>query len=165
MFKAPSPRTWSTPLTIGSFILMSTTGLLMFFEWDLGLTTVVHQWFSWFFLIGAGGHIAANIRPFKTHLRSGWGKGSVVAFMLILAASSFSWGFITGPRLERPIEEALVDAPLFALANTIRIDPDALLLRLKAHGINAAAQQSIRELSAKHGAGENGLLAIVFLPE
>jgi hypothetical protein len=27
-------RTWSTPLTIGPFFLMSATGVLMFFEWE-----------------------------------------------------------------------------------------------------------------------------------
>ncbi|SON53664.1 hypothetical protein HDIA_0123 [Hartmannibacter diazotrophicus] len=165
MAKSLSLRTWSTPLTIGSFVLMSITGVLMFFEWNPGLVTVVHQWFSWFFLLGAGGHIAVNIRPFKAHLRSTWGKSSVTMFALILVASFFSWGLITGPQLEQPIEEALIDAPLFALANTIRTDPDALLLRLKARGIPATSQQSIRELSTAHSVGENELLGLVFLPE
>jgi hypothetical protein len=59
----------------------------------------------------------------------------------------------------------LIDAPLFALASTIRTDPDALLLRLKARGIPATRQQSIRELSTAHSVGENELLGIVFLPE
>lgn len=165
MLKAVSLRTWSTPLTIGSFILMSVTGVLMFFEWDIGLTTVVHQWFSWLFLVGCGGHIAANFRPFKNHLRSSWGKVSVTAFTLALAASLFSWGLITGPQLKRPIEEALVDAPLFALANTMRIAPDDLLTKLNMHGIAATDRQSIRDLAISSGADENYLLALVFLPE
>jgi hypothetical protein len=85
-------RTWATTLTIGSFILMSATGVLMFFEWNPGPTTVVHQWFSWFFLVGAGGHIAANLRPFKNHLKSRWGKASVAVFTAVFAASLFCWG-------------------------------------------------------------------------
>ena len=40
----PRPiKTWATPLTLGSFVLMGGTGVLMFFEQDAGLTTVVHQ--------------------------------------------------------------------------------------------------------------------------
>ena len=77
MFTQMSLRRWSTPLTMGSFVLMSGTGMLMFFEWNPGLTTVVHQWFSWFFLVGAAGHVAVNIRPLKTHFKSRWGKTSV----------------------------------------------------------------------------------------
>jgi hypothetical protein len=36
-------RTWATPLTMGAFLLMSTTGVLMFFKRNPGLITVVHE--------------------------------------------------------------------------------------------------------------------------
>ena len=165
MPKVISLRTWSTPLTIGAFILMSVTGVLMFFGWNVGLTTVVHQWFSWFFLIGVGGHITANIRPFQNHLRSSWGRACIAAFTLVLAVSFFSWGLITGPQLERPIEQALVDAPLSALAGVSHVAPDALLSKLKAHGITATGEQSVHDLARQHGVRMNRLLAIIFLPD
>jgi hypothetical protein len=41
--------------------------------------------------------------------------------------------------------------------------PDTLLLKLKAHGIDATSEQSVRDLSAKYRVDENRLLAIVFL--
>ena len=158
-------RIWATPMTIGAFFLMSATGVLMFFEWERGLTTVAHQWFSWLFLFGVGGHIAVNVRPFKIHLKSRWGKTTLAAFTVVWVASFFSWGIITGPQLERPIEQALVDAPLSALASVTKTDPDALMRRLKAHGIDAIGQQSIRDLSGEYGVGEDRLLGLVFLPE
>jgi hypothetical protein len=130
-------RTWATPLTIGAFFLMSATGVLMFFEWERGLTAVVHQWFSWLFLAGAGGHIAANVRPFKNHLKSRWGKASVAVFVVVLSA----------------------------LASVTHTAPDALVRRLKAHGFIATSQQSVHDLSGQYGVSEHGLLAIVFLPE
>ena len=156
-------RTWATPLTIGAFALMAGTGVVMFFEWNPGLTTVVHEWFSWIFLIGACGHIVANFRPLKNHLKSRWGKAGITLFLCVLAASFFSWGKITGPQLKRPIEQALVDAPLWALAGTTHTEPDALVARLKAQGIAASTGQTIGELSRTNGVGENRLLAIVFL--
>lgn len=157
-------RTWATPLTIGAFVLMAGTGVAMFFEWNDGLTTVVHQWLSWLFLIGVGGHIALNFRPLKNHLKSRRGQASVALFACVLAASFFSWGRITGPQLKGPIERALVDAPLWALAGATHTEPQALLARLKAQGITASSEQSIGELSRHHGVGENRLLAVVFLP-
>jgi len=170
---APKPRApanlhlrrWATPLTIGSFVLMTGTGIPMFFDLDTGLITVVHQWFSWTFLLGAGVHIAVNFRPFKLHLKSRWGMTSIAVFTVVLAASVFSWGLITGPQLERPIEEALVDAPLAALAASVRLGPETLLERLKARGFVATGEQSIRDIVATYDVDENILLALVFLPE
>lgn len=158
-------RTWATPVTIGAFFLTSATGVLMFFELERGLMTVAHQWLSWLLLAGVGGHIAVNIRPFKKHLKSRWGEASVAAFVVVLAASFFSWGLVTGPQLLRPVEQALVDAPMSALASLTRTSPDALLSRLKAHGIIATGRQSVRDLSGEHGISEHRLLAIVFLAE
>lgn len=107
-------------------MLMAGTGVAMLFEWNDGLTTVVHQWFSWLFLAGAGGLIALNFRP---------------------------------------IEQALVDAPLWALAGTTHTSPQVLVARLKAQSIAANSQQSMRELSSSSGVGENRLPAVVFLPQ
>ncbi len=156
-------RTWATPLTIGSFLLISATGILMFFEMERGLMTVVHQWFSWFFILGAAGHIAVNVRPLKNHLKSRWGKASVFVFAAILALSVSSWGTITGPQIKRPIEQALIEAPLSALANVTRTPPEHVVERLAAQGISAEGGQSIVELAAASGVDENRLLAIVFM--
>lgn len=160
-----SLRAWATPLTIGSFLLMAATGVLMFFELEPGLTTVVHQWFSWLFLLGATAHIAINIRPFKNHLKSRWGQASIAAFTVILALSLTSWGLVTGPALKRPIERALVDAPISALASVTHTELDVLLGRLQAQGISATGTQSLQDVVEAHGIDENDLLGIIFLPE
>jgi hypothetical protein len=163
MAKAFAVRSWATPLTIGSFLLMGGTGVLMFFELDSGLTAVVHQWFSWLFLIGATGHLVANVRPLGRHLASRVGRLSVGALGAILIASCFSWGLVTGPQLKRPIEQALVDAPLSALASVTNTSLDVLTQRLEAHGVAASGAESVHDLSGTSGVNENRLLAIVFL--
>ena len=165
MTKTISPRNWATPLVMGLFLLMSVSGVLMFFHWDTGLTAGAHQWCSWLFLLGAGGHIAANFRPFKNHLNFRWGRVSIAAFATVLAASVFSWGLVTGSQLERPIVQALVDAPLSSLTGVTHTEPDALLGKLKAHGIAATPEQSIHELTITYRVGVDRLLALVFLPE
>lgn len=155
-------RTWATPLTIGSFLLMAGTGVMMFFEWERGLMTVAHQWFSWFFVIGAIGHIIANIRPFNAHLKARWGRYSIAVFTIVLAASVFSWGQITGPQLERPIEQALVYAPLSALADVTGQSQADLIAKFRRQGIEAEADQSVADLARLHDIDENRALAIIF---
>lgn len=81
-------------------------------------------------------------------------------FALVFLASFSSWGLITGPQLKRPIEEALVVAPLSALAAITRSPPQTLLARFAAHGIAARASQSLHELAAQTQVDENELLAI-----
>ena len=159
-------RLWMTPLCIGSLILMSATGVLMFFELEsLGLITVVHQWFSLLFLIAIAGHIYVNFFPFKRHLKTPMGKVNVLIFTTIFVISLFSWGMITGPQLERPIEHALVNAPLSALARIAQINTNTLMQRLKTRGFLAIGKQSIHDVAVRYEVDENQLLAIVFLPE
>ena len=155
-------RSWATPLTIGSFLLMAGTGVMMFFEWERGLMTVVHQWFSWFFVIGAIGHIVANIKPFQSHLKARWGRYSIAVFATVLVASVFSWGQITGPQLERPIEQALIYAPLSALADVTGQSYAELIAKLREKGIEAEANQSVADLARLHDIDENRALAIIF---
>jgi hypothetical protein len=163
MAKTFSLRSWATPLTMGSFLLMGGTGVLMFFELDGGLTAVVHQWFSWLFLAGAASHVAANVRPFGKHLGARNGQVSVAVLAAVLVASYFSWGLVTGPQLKRPIERALVDAPLSALADVTRTPPEVLLQRLAAQGMVASGAESVRELSDKCGVDENRVLGTIFV--
>jgi hypothetical protein len=162
MAKALTTRSWATPLTIAGFALMSGTGLLMFFDYDEGITGVVHQWMSWAFLIGAGGHVVANWRPLTNHLRSAWGRFIAIALSAVFAASCFSWGMVTGPQLERPIALSLVDAPLSALAGVRRMSPDDLIARLASRGVLATPDDTVRELALRHHIGVNRLLGIVF---
>ena len=165
IFKNPSLRNWATPLTISTLIVMSVTGILMFFEQEsFGLITVVHQWISLIFILGITGHIFANIRPFKSHIKTSLGKVSILAFTLILLASFYSWGLITGPQLERPIEHALVEAPLSALALVIKTEPGRLIQKLRNHGISESTELSIHDLVILHGIDENEVLGIIFLP-
>ena len=45
-------RQWATPITAGAALLLSVTGVLMFFHADTGLNKTAHEWLSWLFLAG-----------------------------------------------------------------------------------------------------------------
>ncbi len=158
-------RVWATPLTIAAFFLMAATGVLMFFGWRRGLTSEVHEWFSWLFLAGAFGHIVANIRPFTSHLKSRWGRISIAASVVLLTVCVLPFGIRTGHQLRGLVEQSVRDAPLSTLASLANLAPDDLQNRLKAHGISATMQQSVRQLSDQNRYDENRLLAIVFMNE
>lgn len=160
----PLLRGWATPLTIGSFVLMTATGILMFFDIVPGYIVFAHEWFSWIFVAACAAHIAVNLRPFRNHLRTHRGRVLVILFSAATALSAFSWGRITLPQLKWPIAEALVDAPLAALAQVKRTDPAALLDRLERHGFPASPEDSLTQLAGRHHTDPAHLLGIVFLP-
>jgi hypothetical protein len=61
-------RSWVTPITIGSFLLIGVTGLLMFFKARGGLIVVAHEWLSLIFAIAACLHIGLNWSAIRTYL-------------------------------------------------------------------------------------------------
>ena len=93
------------------------------------------------------------------------GRGALGLFSVILLMSWFSWGMITGPQLERPIEQALVDAPVSMLTRVSQVPPSTVTARLNALGIDATSEQSLRELARRHHQEANRLLGLVFLAD
>ena len=65
-------REWATPLTIGTFLIMATTGILMFFHLDRGLNKEAHEWLGWAMVAGVGTHVVANLSSFKRYLGKAW---------------------------------------------------------------------------------------------
>lgn len=85
-------RNWATPLTAGAFIVLSVTGVLMFFHLDRGLNHDAHEWIGWALLIGAAAHIYSNFLAFKKHLSGRFGKVLVGCSIFILGLSFISPG-------------------------------------------------------------------------
>lgn len=158
-----SLRTWATPATIGAFVLMAGTGVLMFFGWRGGLTEEAHEWLSWLFLAGVVAHLVVNWRPLTLHLKSRWGRRSLAAGLVLLAIAVFPSGLRTDHQLPRLVEHALVESPLSTLASLAKVDPGELENRLKARGVTATLEQSIRQISQQNDANERRLLSIVFM--
>ena len=157
-------RNWATPLTIGTFIVMAITGILMFFHVDRGINSGVHEWVAWLFLMGVAGHVTANFRPFKSHLKSGWGRTSVGVFIVVVAASFFTWGVRSGGQLLGAIRDGLVNTPLSTLDAIAHDEPEALQRRLMTHGILARKDQTIHDLTGDNPSKQLQLLEVVFLP-
>ena len=72
-------REIATPLTIGIFLIMSVTGILMFFHWDTGFNKLAHEWLGWLMVVAVVLHILANMTAFKRHFSQGKGKWIVLA--------------------------------------------------------------------------------------
>ena len=157
-------RTWITPLVIGSFVLISVTGGLMFFHLDSGLNKLVHEWFSWLFVAGGALHLALHHASFKKYLAARTGRWVMAGGVLLLGASFIPLGGAGGakPPFVAPMQ-AMAVAPLPVLAQVARIDLPELQARLGRQGLQVQdPAQSIRDLvGADLGAQMRTLSAVM----
>jgi hypothetical protein len=80
-------RSWVTPITLGSFLLIGVTGLLMFFKVRSSLIVVAHEWLSPIFLVGSCVHTVLNWSAVRAHLSRVRGLVIVGLFAVLLVLS------------------------------------------------------------------------------
>lgn len=95
----PVSRDWATPLTIGVFLLMAATGLLMFFHLDTGLQKILHEWLGWGLVAVVAAHALANWRGFVRYFKPSVSRRApaVIGLCALLLAATF---------VVRPAQEA-----------------------------------------------------------
>ena len=123
-----------TPLTIGAFVLMATTGVLMFFHKDTGVNKLAHQWLSWLFLTAVVLHVAVNWLAFKRYFLSPKGLAVIGVMLAVLGASFYPWQGIKPEPPARAVMKALGKTPLSELAPIAHATPDELVAKLRARG-------------------------------
>lgn len=143
-------REWATPLTAGAFLLVATTGLLMFFELDSGLNKEAHEWLSWALLGGVMLHVVSNFAAFKRHLAGRRGQALVGVFAVVLALSFIPLEEEEGEKPFMAPVRALAGTPITTLAQVANTTPDEVMQRLQKAGLKpTAVTQSVSDLTGK----------------
>jgi len=140
-------RPWITPLVIGSFLLLSVTGVLMFFHLDTGVNKTAHQWLSWAMVGGVALHVALNFPAFKRYFSQRAARW-VIAFFVILLALSFVplKGAKKAPGYASSVR-ALAQTPITTLAQVADTSPEEMRNRLEDAGLSPTSNnQSISDL-------------------
>lgn len=158
-------RSWVTPITAGSFLLVGVTGILIFFHFDSGANKFVHEWLSWVLLGGALLHTTANFAGFKAHLRSRRGLALVGVFVVVLALSFIPLGGGKGePPYMAPVR-ALGESSMTTLAQVAQVSPAQLRDRLGKAGVQVNSdQQTLAELVGPDVRQQMNVLGRVFKP-
>lgn len=146
-------REWATPLTIGAFLISALTGVLMFFHLDSGLNKNAHEWLGWLLVLGAGSHVVVNWPAFKRYFGKPAGRVLIGLCAAVTVAS-----FVRPPASKgkggggNRATDALVAAPLSALAPIVGQPPEELLRRLRARGATVVdASQSLTAIAQASG--------------
>jgi len=137
-------REWATPLTIGVFVLMGATGLLMFFHWDNSLQKTLHEWVGWLMVSAVVVHALANWLGFKRYFKPGLALWIMALFALVLAGSFVPWpgGAKKGPSTPGLAIQAVSGAPIRLLAPLYGKTPEQARQALTQAGITLADDEA-----------------------
>lgn len=140
-------REWATPLTIGSFLVIAVTGVLMFFHLDTGLNKLAHEWLAWAMIAAVGLHAAAHFRSFSRYFTRPRALAVIGVSLVILAAS-----FLTPPgKSAKPPHvlavNALLDAPIERVAGIAGRELQTVLTDLRAADFSASADSNLRAVA------------------
>jgi Domain of unknown function (DUF4405) len=137
-------REWATSATIGVFLLMAITGVLMFFHLASGLQKTVHEWAGWVMVAAVVAHVVVNWMAFKRYLVP---RGKTPAIVGVFATVLLVSFFVKLPGGGQPSTPglaiaALSKAPLPALAAVYGKSPEQARSELAAAGIVLAGDDA-----------------------
>jgi hypothetical protein len=81
-------RKWTTPLLAGTSVLVSVTGIHMFFHAASDLARWAHLWLGWAMVAAAIVHVVVNGRGLGVALRPTLAKAAVAAFLVLTVVAS-----------------------------------------------------------------------------
>jgi hypothetical protein len=155
-------RESATPLTIGSFLLIAITGVLMFFHLDSGLNKLAHEWLGWAMIAAVGLHAIVHVKSFQRHFKRPAALALIGAFVVLLATSFIS----PGGKADKPphvlAAQAVLDAPLENVAALAHKDTQTLLAELQAAGFAADSGRSLHDSIGNDRKQQMRALGIVF---
>ncbi len=156
-------RSWATPLTIGAFVLMASTGMLMFFHLDSGINKEVHEWLGWAMVAGVASHVTVNWASFKRHLSQTTGQVIVGLFVVVLVGSFFIHEEDEGSNPARRVTQAVLTAPLHDIAPLAHRTPAELTTALQQAGFKIeSSDQTLQSITGPEREAQFKALAAIF---
>ncbi len=155
-------RAYATPLTIGTFLIMGATGILLFFHTNTTLNKVVHEYVGLVMVAAVILHVVLNWRAFQTYFKRPVALTLMGASAVMLAASFVSLGEETGgTRPDMVVLQMVSSASLTDLAPIMGTDAADLVARLAEQGVTATPDQNLIDLSNGDMRGAITLLSAV----
>jgi hypothetical protein len=155
-------RAYATPLTIGTFLIMGATGILLFFHTNTTLNKVVHEYVGLVMVAAVILHVVLNWRAFQTYFKRPVALTLMGASAVMLAASFVSLGEETGgTRPDMVVLQMVSSTSLTDLAPIMGTDAADLVARLAEQGVTATPDQTLIDLSNGDMRGAITLLSAV----
>ncbi|MEI8186688.1 MAG: DUF4405 domain-containing protein [Chlorobiaceae bacterium] len=150
-------KSWTTPLAAGAFIISAVSGILIFFDIEMGIVEPVHKWLSWLLLVSVLFHLLTNWKQFTGYISQKTGGGIIGAALCLTILSILP--FFNNDKKEHGKDnpgntaaQALELSSLETIALVVRATPEQLVEQLKKKGIIVNnTSLTIREIAKING--------------
>ena len=153
-------RSWATPLSAGAFTISAVTGVLIFFDVEIGVVEPMHKWLSWLLVCAIAFHIVANWKQFTGYLSKKPALGIItLALLTTIAAVLPIFGEEEKESPAKLAAYALASSSLETVAQVVKTTPAALTEKLGAKGIVVKQPtETIVEIAKSNGKEPKELL-------
>ena len=158
-------KSWATPLAVGAFTISAVTGLLIFFDIEIGLVEPVHKWLSWLLVAGVLLHLISNWKQFTGYFSKKTALG-IFGLALIVTVTSLLPIFgkdEDGKKNTGKIAAQLLESSsLETIALVTKTTPKFLVEQLEKNGIMVKGPSlTIQEIASNNGKSEREILGAV----
>ncbi len=157
-------RAWATPAIIGSFLVMSVTGVLLFFHLEPPLSKSIHEWAGMVMVAGGLAHLWLNRRAFTQYFRRPVARAIMAAGAVVLGLTFLPLGPATPTEGPGALVAALSPATVTQLAGIAGKTPEAALADLSAAGFAASGPEATVAEIGGEGRGRMAVLVAALAP-
>lgn len=161
---AQTLKSWATPLAVGAFTISAVTGLLIFFDLELGIIEPVHKWLSWLLVTGVLLHLSSNWKQFTTYFSKKPALGIIGVALVVTVASLlpiFGEDEKEGGKENtgKIATQLLESSSLKTVALVTKTTPKLLIEQLEKNGIMVKdASLTIQEIAGNNGKSKQAVL-------
>ncbi len=156
-------RSWSTPITIGTFFFTGVSGAMLFLHFGEGLIKEAHEWIGLAFIIGALLHVKVNWASFKRYFSLGLPRtimASILTGSLVFMVAS---GHEEGGNPMKAAIKTIEAAPLSLVAQLQSRDTDELHQMLETKGFTVADNTTtLQTIASDSGKSGRELITLLF---
>ena len=139
-------KNMATSLTAVVFLIVGTSGIMMFFHIFDDYTKVLHEIFGLFFTVVVGFHVLYNWSSMKSYFNK---KVFLISSIFVLVIGLV---FILNSEEDEKIKiiKIVVYAPIESAANTLGSDIKTVKIKFKKEGIKFENEKSINEIATNN---------------
>ena len=156
-------REWATPLTVGSFVIMAVTGILMFYHTSTGTQRFLHEWVGWVMVFAVALHLIPNWRPFLGHLKRPVAQGILAVSAVVVAVSFLPLVNTSSPM--RLIAQSMGDARIETVIELSGRELDEGLIVLEQAGFTVQPGATVSEITGGNGGLRSDVIRALFEKE
>ena len=156
-------KSWATPLAIGAFTISTVTGLLIFFDIEIGMIEPVHKWLSWLLVAGVLFHVVANWNQFSGYFSKKPALVIIGAALLVTTLSMLpQFGDEKKENPGKVVGQLLEASSLETVALVVRSTPAQLIAKLAGNGIVVSDQSlTIKQIALNNKKSPRELLGFI----